>query len=374
MASDRNNNRKKRVLVAMSGGVDSSTTAALLKDEGYEVIGANMRLWYRDKDEEIAEQNAKGCCSLKASHDAKRVADKLDIPFYVMNFKEIFYQQVVKDFINEYMKGRTPNPCIACNKYLKWQKFLQKALELECDYIATGHYARIKYDEKSSRYLLYMAVDDKKDQTYMLYNMDQEELFRTLFPLGDYSKAQTRELAAKYDLVTSNKPESQDICFIPDNDYRKFISEEAPKKIKKGPIVNLKGEKLGEHKGIPYYTIGQRKGLGISLGRPQYVVDIDIQKNAVIIGDKEDLLTHEFIAEDVNWIAFDSLDNSIEVDAKIRYNAEPVPSKIIPLPEQEGKVKVEFKEPEEAVAPGQAVVFYDGEMVVGGGTIKESCR
>ncbi len=363
----------KRVLVAMSGGVDSSTTVALLKDKGYEVIGANMRLWYREKDEELASQNAKGCCSLEAANDARRVADKLEIPFYVLNFKEIFYQKVVKDFIDEYMRGRTPNPCIVCNKYLKWQKFLQKAFELGCDYIATGHYARIKFDHVYDRYLLYRSVDEKKDQTYMLYNMDQKELSRTLFPLGDYDKFKTRKLAEKYGLITSNKPESQDICFIPDNDYRSFIAEESGQEINPGPIITVEGKKVGEHKGIPFYTIGQRKGLGVSLGKPKYVVKMDLEKNAVIIGDKEDLLTREFVAEGVNWIPFDSIDKEIRVEAKIRYNTPPVPSKVIPQKDKK-QVKVVFDEPEEAVTPGQAVVFYDGNMVLGGGTIEENLQ
>nr|WP_240503533.1 tRNA 2-thiouridine(34) synthase MnmA [Natranaerobius trueperi] len=364
----------KRVLVAMSGGVDSSVAAALLKEQGYEVIGAHMKLWFREEDEELYEENVKGCCSLSAASDAKRVCDKLEIPFYVLNFKESFYNYVVKDFVDEYLHGRTPNPCIACNRFMKWEEFLKKAVALECDYIATGHYARIVFDKSKDRYLLYRGKDSSKDQTYMLAQLTQNQLAKTLFPLGDYVKDDVRQMAKERGLGVEQKPDSQEICFIPNDDYSEFLEKEAPDKIIQGPILDVDGNKIGEHKGVCHYTIGQRRGLGISLGRPVYVVDIDPKKNALIVGDTEHLYSYGLVADDVNLISINSLKDSIDIECKIRYNFTEVSAKLEPHEKDQNKVNVRFDSPVKAITPGQGVAFYQGDLVVGGGTILDKIK
>ncbi|WVU09875.1 tRNA 2-thiouridine(34) synthase MnmA [Natranaerobius thermophilus JW/NM-WN-LF] len=356
-----------RVLVAMSGGVDSSVAALMLKEQGYEVIGAHMRIWYREEDEELYEQNVKGCCSLAAVHDAKRVADKIGIPFYVLNFKEPFYDWVVKNFIDEYLQGRTPNPCIACNRFIKWEEFLKRAMALECDYIATGHYSKIVYDNLKNRYLLYRGKDKTKDQSYMLSQLTQEQLARTLFPLGDYYKEDVRNIAEQNELGVADKPDSQEICFVPNNDYGEFLQSVVPEHINPGPILDAQGNKLGEHKGIAFYTIGQRRGLGISLGRPVYVIDIDADNNALIVGDKEELYSDGLIAEEINLIPYEQIENSIDIECKIRYNSRNVSSTLQPYGNDQLLVK--FNQPVEAVTPGQGVTFYQDDLVIGGGTI-----
>lgn len=357
---------KKKVVLGMSGGVDSSVAAYLLKEQGYEVIGVTMQIW-QDKNPDAVEREG-GCCSLSAVDDARMVAEKLDIPFYVMNFKDIFKEKVIEYFIEEYHMGRTPNPCIACNRYVKFEELMRRAFSLDAYYVATGHYAIIEKDEKSGRYLLKKSHAVGKDQTYALYNMTQEQLEHTLMPLGIYeSKDRIREIAKKLDLVVSEKPDSQEICFVPDNDYGRFIEENSDKKATKGKFVDLDGNALGTHEGISNYTVGQRKGLGLALGYPAYVVDIDAERNEVVIGKGEDVFGKELLATDINLISIEALEKPMEVKAKVRYSAKETDALISPA--GNGDIRVVFKEPVRAITPGQSVVFYDGDAVVGGGTI-----
>lgn len=359
---------KKRVLLGMSGGVDSSVAAYILKEQGYEVIGVTMQIW-PDMAEEVREREG-GCCSLSAVDDARRVANYLGIPYYVMNFKEVFERKVINYFVDEYIKGRTPNPCIACNRYIKFEEFLRKAHSLDAYYVATGHYARIDWDENRGRYLLKRSADKSKDQTYALYSLTQYQLEHTLMPLGDFTKGETRNIAREIGLNVAQKPDSQEICFVEDNDYGKFIEERMPDKVKPGFFVDTKGNILGRHKGIVHYTIGQRKGLGIALGKPMYVVGIDAKKDIVILGEDKDVFSQEMIVEDLNYILIDKLQEPMEVGVKIRYTAREAAATIIPM--VDGRVRVRFKDPQRAITPGQAAVFYEGNNVVGGGIIKES--
>jgi len=357
---------KKRVVIGMSGGVDSSVAAYLLKQQGYDVIGVTMQIW-QDKSKEDFEREG-GCCSLSAVEDARRVCDKLDIPFYVMNFKQVFEKTVIDYFVNEYLQGRTPNPCIACNKYVKFDALLERALALEAGYVATGHYARVLYDESLKRYIIRKSATPEKDQTYVLYNLTQDQLSHILMPLGDYNKEQVREIARELDLRTANKPESQEICFVEDNDYGRFISERRGEEVKPGFFVDTEGNKLGTHRGIAHYTVGQRKGLGIAFGKPMYVVEILQDKNLVVLGDEAEVFSRELIASKINFIAFEQLEGPIEIKAKIRYSAKEAKAMITPI--EADKVKVVFEEPQRAITPGQAVVFYQGDILVGGGTIE----
>lgn len=356
---------KKKVVIGMSGGVDSSVAAYLLKEQGYEVIGIMMKL---APDDEEYTLNEGGCCSLSAANDARRVADKLDIPFYVMNFKQSFKENVIDYFVDEYLKGKTPNPCVRCNKTIKFDEFLKKAKALGADYIATGHYAKIEH--KDNRFLLKKSQDQKKDQTYMLYNLTQEQLSHVLMPCAEYEKTEIRKIAENIGLDVFRKKDSQEICFIPDNNHGKFILESVgSNNVKTGKFVDKNGNILGKHKGIVYYTIGQRKGLGLALGKPVFVTDIIPFKNEIVIGDEEDLLKTELIAKDINLIYFDKLNEPVEVGAKIRYAAKESEATIYPL--EDGRIRVKFKDKQRAITKGQSIVFYKDGYVVGGGIIEE---
>ncbi|MCG0314212.1 MAG: tRNA 2-thiouridine(34) synthase MnmA, partial [Calditerricola sp.] len=347
-------------------GVDSSVTAALMKQAGYEVIGITMRLYQPDDPLEQANYTG-GCCSLDDVYDARRVCEQLGIPHYAVNFKHEFNEKVIAYFEREYKRGRTPNPCIACNIYMKYDLLLQKALDLGADYLATGHYAIREYDEARGRYVLKKGVDPRKDQSYVLSHMTQEQLKHTLFPLGRYRKDQVRQMAKEFGLRVYSKPDSQEICFIPNNDYRSFILKRSKDEIREGYIYDTRGNIVGKHKGIPFYTIGQRRGLGLNLGRPVFVVDIIPERNAIVVGGPEDVLGTELVADSVNWIAIPELTGPIRVEAKIRSQAEPAPCTVTPL--EDGRVHVRFDEPQRAITPGQTIAFYDGDLVVGGAII-----
>lgn len=358
---------KGRVLAAMSGGVDSSVAAALLAEQGYEVIGVTMNTW-SEIPEDVKLNEHSGCCSLAAVEDARKVANTIGIPYYVFNFQGTFKESVIDYFIDEYAHGRTPNPCIACNRYVKFSAFLERALALECDYVATGHYATVGTDPLyPGRALLGKSADMRKDQTYVLYNLTQNQLAHTLFPLGHMTKPEVREIARKLGLVTADKPDSQEICFVWDNDYGRFLEEQIPEAMVPGPILTTRGERLGQHKGLPHYTVGQRKGLGLAAGKPLYVVDIDMERNALIVGDDDDVFTHGLTCHDLNWIALEGLTGPLECTAKIRSTAREARCTITPL--AGGQVHVRFHEPARAVTPGQAVVFYQDQWVLGGGII-----
>lgn len=355
----------EKVVVGMSGGVDSSVAAYLLKEQGYDVIGITMQVSPENK---AFEEREGGCCSLSDVNDARRVADKLGIYFYVMNFRDVFEKKVINYFIDEYLAGFTPNPCIACNKYIKFDELLRKSETIGARYVATGHYSRIERDENTGRYLLLKSKDERKDQTYVLYNMTQYQLEHTLMPLGGYTKEEVRKIAEDEGLVVAKKPDSVEICFIPDNDHGAFIKERVPEKVKPGSFVDIDGNVLGKHKGIANYTIGQRKGLGIALGKPMFVVDLDPERNIVILGDERDIFKTTLYAEDVNLIPFEKLTEEIRVTAKIRYSAKESPATLSPY---KNGVMVKFDKPQRAITKGQSVVFYQGDVVVGGGIIKE---
>ncbi len=355
----------KKVVVGMSGGVDSSVAAYVLKEQGYDVIGVTMQIW-QDEDTETVSDNG-GCCGLSAVDDARRVAERLDIPYYVLNFKQDFKNMVIDYFIDEYLKGRTPNPCIACNRYVKWESMLQKSLQLGADYIATGHYARISRHPITNRFCLKKSATSEKDQTYALYNLTQEQLERTLMPVGDYTKEEVRKIATEIGLKIANKPDSQEICFIPDNDYGKFIEESGRGKSVEGNFVDTSGKILGKHKGILHYTVGQRKGLGLSLGKPVFVKTIDAVNNRVVISDNEELFVREVSASNFNFMAFDNLDEPTRLLGKIRYSHKAGACTAVV---KDGKLSCTFDEPQRAITPGQAIVLYDGDYVVGGGVIE----
>lgn len=350
----------KKVLVAMSGGVDSSVSAFLLKQKGYQVAGVSMCLGVKE-----LPAGKPRCCGPQAIQDARRVADKLKIPHYLFDFSNELEEKVIKDFISEYLQGRTPNPCIECNRYLKFDLLLRKALSLGFDYLATGHYAKI--EPVGDKHLLRRAKDRKKDQTYFLYPIKREFLQYILFPLADYTKEEVREIARRERLPVYDKPGSQDICFVPDGDYRKFISGRVGSP-EPGLILDTAGNLLGRHKGIFFYTIGQREGLGISRGRALYVVEIDAKNNQILVGEKEDLRAKELLSWKMN-ILLDELEG--EIFAKIRYPHQPSPCRVELL---NGEAKVTFKEFQEAITPGQSIVFYKEDVVLGGGLIKEVWR
>lgn len=353
----------EKVVIGMSGGVDSSVAAYLLLKQGYDVIGIMLQV--SPENEEFTEREG-GCCSLSDVEDARRVAYKLGIPFYVFNMRKNFKEKVIDNFVDEYLNGRTPNPCIRCNRYIKFEDLLTRSLGIGANYIATGHYSKI--ENKNGRYLLKRAAFDNKDQSYALYNLTQEQLKHTLMPCGDYSKEEIRKMANDLELGVAKKPDSQEICFVLDDDHGKFIKDMAPDKVTKGNFVDKNGKILGEHKGIVYYTIGQRKGLGIALGKPIFVIDINPLTNEVVLGDEEDIFNYSLIIKDVNLISIDSLKEPMEVEGKIRYAAKPAPATIYPM--EDGKIKVVFKEPQRAITKGQSCVLYDGDLVVGGGVIE----
>ena len=354
----------KKVVVGMSGGVDSSVAAYLLKEQGYDVIGVTMQIW-QDEEREQQEENG-GCCGLSAVDDARRVAQRLDIPYYVMNFKEEFKCKVMDYFVEEYLVGRTPNPCIACNRYVKWESLLTRSIQIGADYIATGHYARI-CELPNGRYAIRNSVTAKKDQTYALYNLTQEQLKRTLMPIGDYTKEQVRKIAEDIGLMVAGKPDSMEICFVPDNDYASFIEKETGVTSVPGDFVDVDGNVIGKHKGVIHYTVGQRKGLGIALGKPAFVVAIRPEQNQVVIGEDRDVYTERLYANNLNFMSVDNITEPVHVKAKIRYSHEGAYCTVRKI--DSDTIECIFDQPVRAVTPGQAVVLYDGEYVLGGGTI-----
>jgi len=360
------------VVVAMSGGVDSSLTAALMKEQGHDVIGINMRLHGSGPAEEEQDYSlSKSCCSIVEMEDARKVCQQLDIPFYAMNFEQEFRKSVIDYFVEEYQRGRTPNPCVACNAFLKFKFLLGKALALGADYLATGHYCRNIFDETSGQYKLTRALDASKDQSYVLYMLNQKQLSRVLFPLGDYRKSETRAMAAERKLVVANKPESQDICFVAGGDYRDFIQRKVGEEVAlPGPIVNTAGQVVGQHQGLTGYTIGQRKGLGAIASRPTYVLKLVPESNTLVVGDDLELRARELEADGVNWVTGAWPSAPVRADIKIRYKAQEMPGTVTPLDPAQRTVKIVLDNPTRAITPGQAVVFYQGDEVLGGGLIK----
>lgn len=348
----------------MSGGVDSSVAACIMVENGYDCMGATMRL----HDSNIDETAEQSCCTSKDIEDAKAVADALGFDYRVYDFQDDFENQVIGKFIKCYLCGETPNPCIECNRNLKFKKLMDKALELGYNYVVTGHYVRSEFDENSGRFVLKKAVDETKDQSYVLYSLTQQELAHTIFPLGNMTKVQIREKAREKGFINADKSDSQDICFVPDGKYADFIENRLETPISKGNFVDKDGKVLGEHQGIIRYTIGQRKGLGIALGKPAFVTDIRPKTNEVVLGEPEDLLKSHLVADNINLISVDNLFEKKLLKAKIRYSKQEQPAQVYQV---EDKLYVDFLEPQRAITKGQAVVIYDGDVVVGGGTICE---
>lgn len=349
----------------MSGGVDSSVAAFLLKEQGYDVIGVTMQIW--QEQDVFLQSEEGGCCGLSAVDDARRVADMLNIPYYVMNFRDIFQKEVINYFISEYERGHTPNPCIACNRYVKWGAMLHRAMEIGADYIATGHYARIK-QLSNGRFSIANSITSAKDQTYALYSLTQDQLAHTLMPIGEYEKDQIREMAKEAGLPVAAKPDSQDICFVPDHDYAGFIERETGKESTPGNFVDEMGQILGNHKGIVHYTIGQRKGLGLTAETPLFVKELRPETNEVVICKSESLFSHTCYVHDINYMAVERLDGTQDAIGKIRYSHKGAPCKLYPLPD--GRLECRFTEPQRAATPGQAAVFYENDHILCGGIIE----
>ena len=349
----------------MSGGVDSSVSAALLAREGYRVIGITLNVWPEGDDVGVIERED-ACCALGAVEDARRVCAVLGVPHYVVNFRDTFRRYVIDNFVEEYARGRTPNPCVRCNQFIKFDALLAKAEALGADYVATGHYARIAR-MPNGRFALQKAVDERKDQSYVLYVMSQERLARAMFPLGDKTKEETRRLAEELRLHVAGKPESQEICFVPTRDYRDYLRQHEPAALSPGPIVTSDGTEVGRHEGVAFYTVGQRRGLGVASTKPLFVSEIRPEANTLVVGDEALLYRHEAYVEAPNWVAIEQLEGPLRVTAKARYKAPEVPATIEPDGE---RVRVNFDEPQRAITPGQTIVFYDGDLVVGGGTIE----
>jgi tRNA-specific 2-thiouridylase len=361
-----NLSKRQRVVCGMSGGVDSSATAALLQEQGYDVIGITLKLWPQDCVNRAEDK----CCGPQAVTDARSVCHKLDIPYYLIDESADFQKHVIQYFADEYKAGRTPNPCVMCNQNLKFGRLIDRANQLGADYIATGHFARVETSADGARYLLKRGRDLRKDQSYFLFSLRQDQLARTLFPLGQKTKSDTREVARHCNLKTADKEESMEICFVPDKDYGGFLQSANLVQKHRGDIVDLHGRILGKHDGIEFYTIGQRKGLGITTPKPVYVVELDAENNRVVVGDESALDRDEFVAERCNWHPFDQLTGPVNVTAKIRYNHPGAPATVTPL--DGSRVKVKLHSPARAITPGQAAVFYQDDLVLGGGWITRS--
>ncbi|MEE9500990.1 MAG: tRNA 2-thiouridine(34) synthase MnmA [Candidatus Aminicenantaceae bacterium] len=359
----------KRVVVAMSGGVDSSVAAGLLIEQSYEVIGITMNLFPLPK-EYCLDRDLKSCCGRGAIEDANRVASKLGISHYVLNLKDSFEDLVVSNFLEEYSRGRTPNPCIRCNQFIKFDVLMERARKIGASCIATGHHARIVQDSKSGHFYLKKGMDKDKDQSYFLYTMTQDQLSHTLFPVGLFTKSEIRKRAQEWGLPVAERPESQEICFIPNNDYVDFLKKRKPEAFRSGPIVNMEGQVLGHHSGIIHFTVGQRRGLGIAAPHPLYVLEINTPRNEIVVGPNDFLYKKDLLADQINWISGDKFVSPGPAKARIRYKHKEAKALVVPL--DSGKIRVEFEKPQRAITPGQAVVFYDGDVVLGGGTISSS--
>ncbi|MBI5669778.1 MAG: tRNA 2-thiouridine(34) synthase MnmA [Chloroflexi bacterium] len=360
------NNADVRVVVAMSGGVDSSVAAALLLEQGYNVVGVMMRLW---SEETFGGGVHNRCCTPDQMADARRIAAKLGIPFYVLDTKDVFRHTIVEFFIDQHRQGVTPNPCLECNRHIRFNFLLQNALALDAEYLATGHYARVS-QAASGRYVLKKGLDERKDQSYVLSVLGQQQLKHTLFPVGEYTKPQVREIAARFGLPTASKKDSQDLCFIGDNNYRRFLGDYAPDILQPGPIVRKNGDVLGQHTGLANYTIGQRKGLGVNSPEPLYVIAMNPYRNALVVGTADELGSDTLTAHRVNWVSGETPSEPFRAEVKIRYKAQPVPAWVEPLPGE--RMQVQFDEPLRDITPGQGAVVYDGDTVLGGGIIERS--